>query len=141
MAYAFNNDKSKFDLNETLDNVDSIAGSLATIEVSPAITNHSTGEYIMYNGTLLKVLSPIATGENLVLGTNVTPINFGNEVKTLQDSVGNCAALRYDQSAKATVIEVLNDNVNHTRLVLWDETQKIQYQKLINGSWTNVFTK
>lgn len=87
MAYAFNDDKSKFDLDETVDNVDSLIGNMAVIETSPVTTNHSTGEYIMYNGTLLKVLSPIATGENLVLGTNVTPINFGSEIKSLQDSV------------------------------------------------------
>ena len=80
MAYAFNDDKSKYDLEETIDNVNNLIGNMAVIETSPVIANHSAGEYIMYNGTLLEVLSPIATGENLVLGTNVTPINFGNEI-------------------------------------------------------------
>lgn len=87
MAYAFNDDKSKFNLEETIDNVDSLIGNMAAIETSPVITNHSTGEYIMYNGTLLKVLSPIATGEDLVLGTNVSPVNIGDQLKAFRDSM------------------------------------------------------
>lgn len=80
MAYAFNDDKSKFDL-------DTLAGNMATIEVSPTVSNHSTGEYILYDDVLYEVISPIATGESLVLGTNVRSINIGDQLKSLQDFV------------------------------------------------------
>lgn len=138
MAYAFNDDKSKFDLDETIDNVDNLIGNMAVIETSPVITNHSTGEYIMYNGILLEVLSPIATGENLILGTNVTTINFGDQLKALQDSVelfttankwiesGDCNNLTTPgvYSVKGTVINLPTAS-NFTVLVLTPAIRRV----------------
>lgn len=47
------------EVNETL------AGSIATVETSPATANHSVGEYIVYNGQLYKVTSAITAGTTL----------------------------------------------------------------------------
>lgn len=47
-------------------------GSIAAIETSPATSNHSVGDYIVYGGTLYKVTTAITAGESLVVGTNIT---------------------------------------------------------------------
>lgn len=67
-------------LSETLDN---LYGSLATIESSPTATSHNVGEYILYEGQVYKVTSVIASGDSLVVGTNISAVNLGDQISTL----------------------------------------------------------
>lgn len=57
--------------------VETLAGSLAMVESSPATTAHVIGEYIVYNGQLYKVTAAIAAGETLTPETNITLVNNG----------------------------------------------------------------
>ena len=71
-------------LSETLDN---LYGSLATIESSPTTTSHSVGEYILYEGQVYKVTSIIASGDSLVVGTNISAVNLGDQISTLNSKI------------------------------------------------------
>lgn len=64
-------------------NLNDLAGSVATIETSPATTNHEVGEYILWNGVLYTVTSAIATGENLVINSNISVRTIGSELQAL----------------------------------------------------------
>ena len=78
----FNEDGSL--LSDTLDN---LYGSLATIESSPTTTSHSVGEYILYQGQVYKVTAVIASGDSLVEGTNISAVNLGDQISTLNGQV------------------------------------------------------
>lgn len=47
------------------------SSSVAPIEVSPAESNHSVGEHIIYNGERYKVVQAIVITDSLVVGTNI----------------------------------------------------------------------
>jgi len=75
--------KAQTEINTTL------AGSIATIETSPATANHSVGEYIVYNGQLYKVTTAITAGTTLTgkisavsVGAELRNIHTGTEVAT-----------------------------------------------------------
>lgn len=55
--------------------VEDLAGSIATIETSPATANHSVGEYIVYNGQLYKVTSAITAGTTLTGKISATTVD------------------------------------------------------------------
>lgn len=55
--------------------------NLAPIEESVATANHAAGSYVMKDGTLYKVISPIAIGEDLVRNTNIKQVSVGSELK------------------------------------------------------------
>lgn len=69
--------------------VEDLAGSIATIETSPATANHSEGEYIVYNGQLYMVTAAITAGQSLTVGTNISATSVGSEVTALNDSFAN----------------------------------------------------
>lgn len=58
-------------------------GSLAVIETSSATQAHAVNSYLVYNGTLYKVISAIAAGESLTVGTNIRATTAGAELSTL----------------------------------------------------------
>lgn len=82
MPYGFNEDKSIFDL-------DSLIGSIATIETSPATVNHAKDTYIVYESQLYKVTQAIAVGEALVVGTNISATTTGAELTSLKSGLNN----------------------------------------------------
>ena len=47
------------------------SSSIAPVEVSPAESNHSVGEHIIYNGERYKVVQAIVITDSLVIGTNI----------------------------------------------------------------------
>lgn len=53
---------------------------IAESEISPALKNHSAGEYIVYNGKLYRVTSAIVTGGTLEEGTNLENVSIGGEL-------------------------------------------------------------
>ena len=68
MAYGFNNDKSKYDLNTILEN-------FGTVETgSTASQAYAAGDLIVYGSRLCKVSSSIAQGDTLAVGTNIEEI-------------------------------------------------------------------
>ena len=65
MAYGFNDDKSKFDLNMIL-------GDFATVESgSTASKAYDPGDYLVYNNVLHMVIASIAQGAAFVVNTNI----------------------------------------------------------------------
>lgn len=69
--------------DEVENDFDKMAGNLAPIEVSPATTNHAVGSQIVYNGILYKVTSAISTGDNLVVGTNISPYPVSSAISDI----------------------------------------------------------
>ena len=68
-------------------NLNDLAGSVATIETSPATANHEVGEYILWNGVVYVVTSAIATGENLVINSNISARTIGSELTALNNGL------------------------------------------------------
>lgn len=94
-------------------NVEDLAGSVATIETSPATANHSVGEYILWNGVLYTVTSAIATGENLVVNSNISATTVGEELTALNKGLTNI------QRGTGTVTSVTTST--KTQTVTFDE--------------------
>ena len=67
--------------------VEDLAGSVAVIETSPATATHAVGDYIVWNGQLYTVTSAIATGENLVINSNILATTVGTELQTLNNGL------------------------------------------------------
>lgn len=63
--------------------VETLAGSVATFESSPATATHEVGDHILWNGQLYTVTAAIAVGETLTVGTNITSTNVGSELTAL----------------------------------------------------------
>lgn len=61
-----------------------LPGSVATVEVSPAVANHSVGEFILYGGQLYSVTAAISVGETLTPGTNISATSAGSELSSLK---------------------------------------------------------
>lgn len=66
-----------------------LPGSVATVEVSPAVANHSVGDFIMYGGQLYSVTAAISVGESLTPGTNITATSAGSELTSLKAGLTN----------------------------------------------------
>ena len=62
--------------------VDSLEGSIANTEKSPAESAHATGSYLYYNGVFYKVTSEIAVGDTLTVGTNIEATTVGVELQS-----------------------------------------------------------
>jgi hypothetical protein len=60
-----------------------LAGSLAMVETSPATANHAVGDLIVFNNQLYKVTVAIASGEAIVVGTNVQSTTIADELKAI----------------------------------------------------------
>lgn len=71
------------EINEFETKIDRLAGSIAQIEVSPATATHKVGDLIVWNSQLYKVMSAIAVGETLSVGSNVAATSVGDLRKKL----------------------------------------------------------
>jgi hypothetical protein len=59
----------------------SILGNFATVEdTNTASQSYKSGDYLVLNNLLYKVTSPIASGGNIVIGTNAIQTTVGAEV-------------------------------------------------------------
>ena len=68
MAYGFNEDKSKFDLNVILEN-------FGTVETgNTASQAYAAGDLLVYDSRLYKASSSIAQGDTFTVGTNIEEI-------------------------------------------------------------------
>lgn len=59
------------------------AGSIATVEKSPAVANHDVGDFIIYNKEFYAVTAAITIGDPLTVGTNITLSSVGDELTSL----------------------------------------------------------
>lgn len=97
------------DLQDELDDkadltyVETLTGSVATIEESPATANHAVGDFIVYNGQLYSVISAITAGNALVVGTNISATSAGAELTTLKN--GLISPRGYDSLSVASGFE------------------------------------
>ena len=64
-------------------NINELQGSLARIEVSPSKNNYSVGELLVYDGTLYKVTTAIATNDALVVGSNIQAQTVSGEISDI----------------------------------------------------------
>lgn len=79
MAYGFNDDKTKFDLNTILEN-------FGTVETgSTASQAYAVGDLLVYGSRLYKVSSSIAQGDTLSVGTNIEEITVAGVIVTPPD--------------------------------------------------------
>lgn len=71
------------EIDEFEESTRTLAGSLAMIETSPATANHAVGSYLMLNNRLCKVTSAIATGEQIIVGSNVQYTTVAEELTAI----------------------------------------------------------
>jgi len=71
------------EIDEFEESTRTLAGSLAMIETSPATANHAVGSYLMLNNRLCKVTSAIATGEQIIVGSNVQYTTVAEELAAI----------------------------------------------------------
>lgn len=65
-------------------NAVSLLGNFATVEDSnTASQSYKAGDYLVLNKLLYRVTSPIASGGNIVIGTNVIQTSMGYELSNL----------------------------------------------------------
>ena len=71
------------EIDEFEESTRKLANSIAMIETSPATTNHAVGSYLMLNNRLCKVTSAIATGEQIIVGSNVSYTTVAEELAAI----------------------------------------------------------
>lgn len=62
-------------------------GSMATIELSPVQNSYAVGDFLVWKGQLYKVTAAIASGETLVIGTNIEAVTIGTELTALNNGL------------------------------------------------------
>jgi hypothetical protein len=65
----------------------SLVGSMAQVETSPATAAHAVGSYIVWNNQLYEVTSAISVGETLVVGSNISATDMGSEISDLKSDL------------------------------------------------------
>lgn len=95
-------------------NLNDLAGSVATIETSPATANHEVGEYILWNGVVYIVTSAIATGENLVINSNISARTIGSELTAL-----NKGLTHYDMTPWMTIVNGIRYASEGSHVFIW----------------------
>lgn len=111
-------------------------GSLAIIETSPARTNHSKNTFLVYDGTLYKVTAAIASGEDLVIGTNISATTAGAEIVSLNKGL---TQLRNHSTNSITASTVANTSVTvgsiHIPAGTWLVLVIADFQLPANGTY------
>ena len=79
----------EWDDTPVLQRVREIAASstapVAPAESAVATDNHAAGTYLVHDGRLCKVTVPIARGETVIIGTNVTETTVAAEILAMQE--------------------------------------------------------
>ncbi len=74
---------------EYLNNYEQSLENVAPIEGDTTSTNYSVGQYIIKDGGLYRVTSSIASGESIVVGTNVIATSLNEAVASLNNTVAS----------------------------------------------------
>lgn len=64
-----------------------LVGSVAPFETSPATSSHAVGSYLVWNYQLYKVTAAISVGETLVVGSNISATSTGEELSALNSDL------------------------------------------------------
>lgn len=73
---------------------DVLPGSMATVESAQAVSNHSVGEYVLFNGQLYKVISSITAGQTLMPETNIQATSAGAELNALNNDLNTLSGYK-----------------------------------------------
>lgn len=95
--------------------VETLAGSIATIETSPATANHSVGEYIVYNGQLYKVTTAITSGTTLT--GKISAVSVGDEIASLNSGSMQNRKLLGSGTPTANTSYSLNESVSNYKYI------------------------
>ena len=121
-----------------------LPGSVATVETSPAVANHSVGEFILYGGQLYSVTAAISVGESLTPGTNITATSAGAELTTLKNGLTTVTS-RID-GRTVTVNESLPANQVYSRwcdgkvlAIMFDDGQKARQLLVARGLYGDMY--
>lgn len=69
--------------DEFNEEIAALSESIAPAETGTATQNYATGSYLMLNNRLCKVTSPIATGETIIVGSNVQYTTVAEELTAI----------------------------------------------------------
>lgn len=105
---------------EYLNNYEQSLENVAPIEGDTASTNYSVGQYIIKDGGLYRVTSSIASGESIVVGTNVIATSLNEAVASLNNTVASI------NNAIGTVNVATNGNLQSQVSALRDSVGGIQ---------------
>lgn len=87
-------------------------GSMATIELSPVQNSYAVGDFLVWKGQLYKVTAAIASGETLVIGTNIEAVTIGTELTQLNNSL----TVQFPSTGWTTT-ETVNNTTYYTQTV------------------------
>lgn len=117
---------------------DALEASIAYVESTTARTNHASGDYFMLGDVLMKATAAIATGEQITT-SNATPATVQSQIDTLRDSVSQRKIVGdFVADAKAFIVRDIDSN---RRVVFWDETGGLSYQKRVGSDWVTIWGK
>lgn len=68
-------------------NLNTLIGSIATIESNPVAANHAVGEFLCINGQVYEVIDAITAGDSIALGENVQVTNLGSQITALNNGL------------------------------------------------------
>lgn len=68
-------------------NLNTLIGSIATIESNPVAANHAVGEFLCINGQVYEVIDAITAGDSIALGENVQVANLGSQITALNNGL------------------------------------------------------
>lgn len=88
-TYKTNNATIDQAYGEYLNNYENSLTNIAPIEGDTASTNYSVGQYLVKDGNLYKVTASIASGESIVVGTNVVATSLNEAVASLNNAVAS----------------------------------------------------
>lgn len=87
-TYVNNNEIIDEAYGQYLEDKETAQENIAMIETPVAQSNHTAGSYFMLDNVLHKATSNIASGEDIVSGSNATPITIEQALSALNSSVG-----------------------------------------------------
>lgn len=106
--------------------------SIAPADISPAASSHSTGELLIYDGKLYQATSPIASGESLAPGSNISLISLADIIGT--GPLTTSAQTILQAINELDKVEVLTSNLS------WNDTyadsSKPREQKCVKAGHT-----
>jgi hypothetical protein len=97
------------------------AGSVATIETSPAVAAHAVGDIILYGGKIYEVTAAISIGESLVIGTNIVATSIGDEISALNAGLNGVKILHgtvtVTTGSNRTTLPIMSGYLGQTSVV------------------------
>ena len=73
--------------NQIIEATTSVNNQIGEKVANPAKKDYDVGEYVVYNDTFCKVVSPIAQGSNFSIGTNLSVSTVGDELEIIQSGM------------------------------------------------------